>query len=703
MSVAGSKRVANRIRRCAMVWFFCAALSVHGQVSTTATVTATRNVITGDSGAPGSCTGKVIVTWNSYDAVNNVWNGTVTMTTSGSLTSETVVGNLQGTFTGAPNSTLSNIGYAASYSGSIAWPPSTSYSEGVEVGGNPGGFYASSGNTSGTTPPPVPAIHGQNVAVTNPTGIPMVYVAFDFTTQQYLDNTAIQVNPGQTGTIGISSNGDDMQIVAISETMAQFESFSTTGSGMLVSDGMGGNNFTAGTGVIATLALSLPYAGMPTLASNGTDPTGGSAIGLQGQPNATVISGAPSGASVTNVNNGSITNGSSSVGATGALPVFGGGTNPDQTGNTGGLANGVFNAGVNAIVEAIGTGIANELGVKQVQVTNFPGNQEVNGTVAVSNFPSGGGGGGSFPSSIAISNFPSSIGGGGSCPSAIAVTNFPSSISATFPSSINVGDFPSDYPDTMSIEKLTAILSALDGGASTPGGNFSPSSALGDAQVAGAAYVGGVSWGDSPTGGGAGGGGTMPTITEATSLPSDVEIDGVGPSGNKVLLSFNPAGQIYEAATNLLTACRPLVVLAIAVWFVGSCAICMKDYVIGMALAPQATASMGIESLGPLVTQGKIYASAVAIVATAATFVAAVLGIIDNALDGSASGLSIGTILSPTGGGWNFTAIGYGFALMNTYFPMAYLAELALIRVAFNLWTMPIFMAAVSLVRFLSV
>jgi hypothetical protein len=508
-------------------------------------------------------------------------------------------------------------------------------------------------------------------------------VWYDKTTGQYVDSSAIEVQPGQSFIMQCTSTGDDMVLVAVTQTLAQWNAQSTTGDG----NGSITDPFdSAGTSALVAQMAVIPYLTMQPVSSGVAGPTqivGSSQLVGSGSP------GAPSGATVSDVINGTTgnANGTGAVGV--AAPTYSGGTATNQTGNTAAVTNGVYNLGVNALVQQVGNGVIAEysvgnalanilLGTQNVDVDNFPGNQ----TVTVSNWPSGlGGGSVTFPSSmnvtgtVNVGNFPSSLGGGG----------FPS---GSYPSSLDVLNFPSNYPDAAALADLDAIKYALG-----VGGSFDPGSAVAAAEAAGASVVGGTNWG-STVGGSVGGVGVyaMPAT-----MPSAFPAGTIG--STPIGLTFDPVGSIWASASSLMLACKSLIALAMCVAFTATCGKAMQVYVVGLLSSPQQMVLAGVEDNLPGIAQAKMVASATAVTAAAAAALSALLALVDGSLSSAGGSLSISTLT----GNIDYTNVGSGLALVNTYFPCLLLVQLGVLRAAFYFWTAPVYAAAAATIRFISV
>jgi hypothetical protein len=610
-------------------------VDAQGYPSTTVSANYTTTVF-GTPGYPANCTATLVISWNNFDQVNQVWDGTLTMTCSGTMTGNQVVGTFGGSFTPASGSTLSHLGYAHSYSGAIAWPPGQSFSEDVVVGGLPTGFQTTSPSMGGTTPDPPPQVRGIVADVTNTAPVTVTYYLTDKSTGLPIMNSAVQAAPGQTVQISGTSTGADFELDMVTSTLAQFQQTESTGidAGGTASQSVSGV-LSAGTQDFTGALQQLPYIGMniATNSATGGDNLGNGGAGpIQLDNPAVIVSGSANGtpgAVIVNSGNdgaaqstgtGSVIGGAGVPGQiqNGISPVaFQPGSNAGQTGDLGGSTNGQIAQLGNAIAQGL-NGLGNILisgfaGAQQVVVDNFPANQAVN----VTDFPSGGGGGGggtvTFPSSMNVTGAVTVL----NLPSSFASLTLPSGVGIVFPSSMVVTDANDAALDSLvstadaSLAQLNMSVSALDG---IQVGAKSDLDSLVSQGQAGAGFYAAVSAAlqGNPSGGAAASAGnaaatavgdaattyTAPSYPE-NGVPAVLTLTLPSIMGG-AMIDFNPfeSGRLAGASAAFRSACAWLV-LALYGRYVWQG---LREYAIGSANIKQATGNAVVGGTGAQAT-----------------------------------------------------------------------------------------------------
>jgi hypothetical protein len=164
--------------------------------------------------------------------------------------------------------------------------------------------------------------------------------------------------------------------------------------------------------------------------------------------------------------------------------------------------------------------------------------------------------------------------------------------------------------------------------------------------------------------------------------------------GHNVTLSLLP-DSIWSGASDLLTACRPLLLWAGVMACIWSCGRVLDTYLQAMPQVVAADAAAGIENALPGVAQAKTWGAAAllvgAVVAAAAVMIAALHTFV------AAKGFGITDIFNAV----NLSAVGAGLGVVDRYVPILALVSLWLFRVGFSFVVAPIYIAATSAMRFL--
>lgn len=153
-----------------------------------------------------------------------------------------------------------------------------------------------------------------------------------------------------------------------------------------------------------------------------------------------------------------------------------------------------------------------------------------------------------------------------------------------------------------------------------------------------------------------------------------------------------------DNAMSILHAARPLLLIALCVWFIRSSSDTVERYVIGLGNAGSGgSALVGVENVVPGVTQAKHLASATAIVVVGLAACAAVVALVDTV------GNRYGVGLSALFNAFDLSSLGSAVGWIDGFVPVAASSALVILRAGVGYLAAPIYLTAASLSRFLHV
>lgn len=164
--------------------------------------------------------------------------------------------------------------------------------------------------------------------------------------------------------------------------------------------------------------------------------------------------------------------------------------------------------------------------------------------------------------------------------------------------------------------------------------------------------------------------------------------------GTVLSLGFNDLASRMPAADALLVACRPLLLLALAVWFARNAGATVQAYAVGLGNADTGGVNVGVENLVPGVAQGKGWGSAAIAVSTICVAIGALVAVVDTWMSGA--GLGVAQMLSGT----SFAPLGAIWGILDRYVPMAAVVQLGMMNAAMPYVLAPIYATALSVLKF---
>ncbi|MFA5264425.1 MAG: hypothetical protein WC378_11420 [Opitutaceae bacterium] len=184
---------------------------------------------------------------------------------------------------------------------------------------------------------------------------------------------------------------------------------------------------------------------------------------------------------------------------------------------------------------------------------------------------------------------------------------------------------------------------------------------------------------------------------------TDVPEVGTSASGNlnfgtitvgtrEIAFSLDSAG--FEGADSVLRGGRTVILWALVVWFVGSCSRTLDIYLVGLGTADSGGNVVGVENLVPGVAQGKAWGGAGIAVAGVMTAAGAMVAILDTWA--SSKGYGISGLMN----GGDLSGVGPALGLLDRYIPVAAFAQLGIMRAAFSFLVAPVYLVAVTVVKF---
>ena len=147
---------------------------------------------------------------------------------------------------------------------------------------------------------------------------------------------------------------------------------------------------------------------------------------------------------------------------------------------------------------------------------------------------------------------------------------------------------------------------------------------------------------------------------------------------------------------SLLRACRTLLLFAAVVWFVRSCGKTQQDYIVGLGAVDSGGANTGPENVIPLMSQTKQLAQAAA--ACTAIFVCVAVGVA--VVDGymTYAGVSLATLFTSSSS--SFQPLASVWSMLDQYIPLAVITQLMIVSAAMPYILSPLYMAALTVIKF---
>lgn len=545
------------------------------------------------------------------------------------------------------------------------------------------------GTFNGTAPAAPTQTKTQSVSTVNTLGVGATFALFDVQTQLYIPGTEQYVPPGGTYTAQAVSNGDDLYIYAATQSLAQFEANSVLGTATYAM--VSGVETLVSGGYLQTMGITpVPYGGMTNVPEGAAPQSVQSSTLLQTNPPLLISSSnLPSLAGTVDVAANPISS-TSGGGSPGAVILFTPGTATNQTGNTGALSNGTFLQGVNGLAQVEGQGlqkVANELAAGLV----------VSG---------GGGGSGSFPSSISVSDFPSSV----------SISNLASGLSVTFPSSIAISNFPSAtvVSNMISTSNIEGLLSSGNGYSAGISNGISGTNVLlrelvskggGDTYLDGliSSAIAGNPSGATAASAGAAAGSTLSgdvgsTYDSAPDVSPSGEADAssdfsitMGRSMGGATIDLNPfeSGRLGGVISGFRTALAWLILAKFAIWAWSQ----TKMTVIGAVVTPQAHGNAVVSGTG---AQGTALVAAGLLTVATGTLILGLISLLGNnfALGGTVASWFSGAA-SPFSG-----FPGKTLWFLDQVFPVGSFAAYLVAKPVYNALEMKLLLIYVSTVRY---
>ena len=160
-------------------------------------------------------------------------------------------------------------------------------------------------------------------------------------------------------------------------------------------------------------------------------------------------------------------------------------------------------------------------------------------------------------------------------------------------------------------------------------------------------------------------------------------------------LGFGSLGAgVGGAAHGLMSACRPLLVLALCVWFARGAGKTVTAYATGLGAVSSGSSTVGPENIVPGVAQAKGWGSAGVAVTTIVVAVAAFIAAVDVWL--TSAGVGVAALLNGT----SWAALGSFYGLVDAYIPVAVAIQLSLFSAALPYVLSPIYVVAMGVLKF---
>jgi hypothetical protein len=166
-------------------------------------------------------------------------------------------------------------------------------------------------------------------------------------------------------------------------------------------------------------------------------------------------------------------------------------------------------------------------------------------------------------------------------------------------------------------------------------------------------------------------------------------------AGHDIKITMDPTDSYWNTAHNLLHACRELLLWAMVIAFCWDCMRYGKTFMANLPLIPQVTtASDFYQDKVPLLSMLKGWFSASVLVGASVIAIGLIIGLINSHV--GSLGFSMTTIHQVK----DMSATGGGGAILNDYVPLLAMCELAVARILFGVFTLPIYQAAAATIKF---